>query len=549
MIAKRIARDKATSNFGRLGRYILEAKTEAASILWTRTAEYILDANGTGEKVAWSRISNCAADIPVLAIEEIQVTQANNTRAKSDKTYHLVVSFREGEKPTREQLEDIEDTICERLGYQEHQRMSAVHQDTENLHIHIAINKVHPSTFHCIEPYYDHYKLNSLCRELEIKHGLEPDNRIEHTRVSGRAGDMEAFAGQDSLLRWAKENVAESLLECLQTSSSWQTVHKTLARYGLEIRPRGAGLVIGLPGDKLAVKASSIDRSFSMKSLTGRLGAYEAPNTPLEEIIPEKRYEKGVNAQGKVKEQLYQDFQQQRQVAIKAKDEALTQLRQEHQQYAEELRTWYEERFQSVKADSTLSPQEKREARQILRQQREDDFAKRRQLEKEQRRAFIESQAIPTWQSFLQEAAGQGNAAALITLRSRWRRQQRMSADLLRCKNVEDARHIVYRDLKPQVRKNGEIIYRVQDGGLVMDEADQVRVAEVTAGAALLALSLADERFIGQALIVEGTSDFKRQVVQMACKQGMNVRFADIELDREHRKMRQELEKMAERVI
>jgi hypothetical protein len=532
MIAKRIAREKATSDFGRLGRYILEAKNETASILWTRTAEYILDAKGHGEKVAWSRISNCTAEIPVLAIEEIQVTQANNTRAKSDKTYHLVVSFREGEKPTREQVEDIEDTICERLGYQEHQRISAVHQDTENLHIHIAINKVHPGTLRCIEPYYDHYKLNALCRELEIKHGLESDNRIEQTRISGRAGDMEAYAGQDSLMRWVKENVAESLLECLRTSATWQTIHQALARYGLEIRPRGAGLVIGLPGDKLAVKASSIDRSLSMKALTDSLGPFEAPDESLEKIKPEKRYEKGINTQTNGHEQLFEDYQQQRQAAIKAKDESLTQLRQEHQQYADDLRGWYQERFQSVKADGTLSSQEKREARQKLRQQRQEDFAKSRQREKEQRRTLAESHAIPTWQSFLQEAAGQGNPTALTALRSRRKRQQRMGADLLRCKNAEEARHIVFRDLKPQVRKNGEISYRVQDGGLVLDESDQVRVVEVTAGAAFLALSLADARFKGQALVVEGSVEFKRQIVDMAKKQGLEIRFADPVLEK-----------------
>ncbi len=62
-----------------------------------------------GEKVAWARATNCRTDDPGWAVKEILLTQARNTRSRSDKSYHLVVSFPEGEKPTRTQIEDIED--------------------------------------------------------------------------------------------------------------------------------------------------------------------------------------------------------------------------------------------------------------------------------------------------------------------------------------------------------------------------------------------------------------------------------------------------------
>ena len=172
MISKRIDRAGKTSSFERLGHYVLEAKTPDAPILWTRTAEYVVDLKGGGEKVLWSRISNCEAELPVLAIAEIEATQAQNTRSKADKTYHLVISFPEEETPTREQLEDIEDILCQTLGFEEHQRISAVHQDTENMHLHVAINKVHPQTLKVLEPYRDYYIRDKTCRMLEQKHGL-----------------------------------------------------------------------------------------------------------------------------------------------------------------------------------------------------------------------------------------------------------------------------------------------------------------------------------------------------------------------------------------
>ena len=70
--------------------------------------------------------------------------KALNVRAKGDKTYHLVVSFPPGEHPTADQLRDIEDELCAAIGLADHQRISAVHTDTDHLHIHVAISKIHP---------------------------------------------------------------------------------------------------------------------------------------------------------------------------------------------------------------------------------------------------------------------------------------------------------------------------------------------------------------------------------------------------------------------
>jgi hypothetical protein len=93
--------------------------------------------------LAEPRATNCHTDDPGWVVKEILATQARNTRSLGEKSYHLVVSFPEGEKPTREQIEDIEDRLCAALGFEEHQRVSAVHQNTDNWHFRIAINKVH----------------------------------------------------------------------------------------------------------------------------------------------------------------------------------------------------------------------------------------------------------------------------------------------------------------------------------------------------------------------------------------------------------------------
>jgi hypothetical protein len=54
-----------------------------------------------------------------------------NTRAKSDRPYHLLISLRAGKKPDAQTLRVIEERFCKELGYAEHQRVSVVHHDTD----------------------------------------------------------------------------------------------------------------------------------------------------------------------------------------------------------------------------------------------------------------------------------------------------------------------------------------------------------------------------------------------------------------------------------
>ena len=100
MIAKRIMAPKGGAGFGRLGAYVLNARAGVDPASWTRLNAYILDSSHAGEKVAWARVTNCQTSDPGWAVKEILATQAHNTRSRSDKNYHLVVSFPEGERPT-----------------------------------------------------------------------------------------------------------------------------------------------------------------------------------------------------------------------------------------------------------------------------------------------------------------------------------------------------------------------------------------------------------------------------------------------------------------
>ncbi|MDN0096254.1 plasmid mobilization protein [Yersinia rohdei] len=68
---------------------------------------------------------------------------------------------------------------------------------------------------------------------------------------------------------------------------------------------------------------------------------------------------------------------------------------------------------------------------------------------------------------------------------------------------------------KPKAQKDGTIAYSTIDCGMVIDWKTHVQSQKATTGAALVALELASKRFEGQALIVEGTDEFRLEVAQL----------------------------------
>ncbi len=542
MISKRIDRKLKTSDFDRLGRYVLEAKNDAATILWTRTAEYVVDlkAETEGEKVLWYRLSNCEAEIPAMAIAEVLVTQSQNTRSQADKTYHCVISFPEGEQPSRAQLEDIEDQMCEALGLAEHQRISAVHQDTDNIHLHLAINKVHPATFKLHEPYRDYYVRDKTCRALELKHGLTVDNGMGQGQRYGKAQVLEAHTGERTLLGWIQTEAKPALVQAVQEEKNWDALHQVMAEHGLIIKPRGAGLVITLADGSMGVKASSVDQSLSFKSLTERFGVYVPPENVQSPVTkqenPKMTYQKGPKQTDEAAQELYTSFQSQKQSAWLAKSQLKERLATEKERFAQHLKVWHAQERLKIK-QSSLTSQAKRLAYQQLAQNRESALQAQRETVKRQKQNLKALRPAPTWEEFLIQQAEQGSSKALELLRHRKAKQANFEKALLTADDLTQAKQLIYQDLKPFIRKNGDLIYQVQDGGAVTDEKQWVSVSTVTTGSAILALTIAAERFQNHPLDVQGSPEFKRQIVQLAAQHNMAVTFKDGALEQERQQL------------
>jgi hypothetical protein len=251
-------------------------------------ADYMTDDQGNDFRVGQVTITNCLATEHEWAALEMTATQKMNTRAKSDKTYHLIISFREGEKPEVETLQKIETQLVGALGYANHQRLSVVHHDTDNLHVHVAINKIHPVNYTLHEPYYDYRILAKECAAIELEFGLEHDNHEPNRRVAeAKAADMTAHTGAISLITWIKEHAADEL----EKAESWVAFSNVLAENSLQLKQRANGFVF-LADEGTRCKASSVSRTLSKPALEKRLGPLPERLAELAVAPDQKQVEK-----------------------------------------------------------------------------------------------------------------------------------------------------------------------------------------------------------------------------------------------------------------
>ncbi|EJM3926431.1 relaxase/mobilization nuclease domain-containing protein, partial [Salmonella enterica] len=119
---------------------------------------------------------NCTSLETAAADMEYIAQQAHYAKDNTDPVFHYILSWQAHESPRPEQIYDSVRHTLKSLGLGEHQYVSAVHTDTDNLHVHVAVNRVHPVTgyLNCLS--WSQEKLSRACRELELKHGFAPDN-------------------------------------------------------------------------------------------------------------------------------------------------------------------------------------------------------------------------------------------------------------------------------------------------------------------------------------------------------------------------------------
>lgn len=323
MIAKVIPAKAGTRTFGQLVDYVAAENRlerprgrEFDDLVRYVGRENVVD-RATGEVIAKavSIETQGVASLRTAAVEmDAVAAQCRRLRAPAD--YHLVLSWQEGEHPTADQAFAAGRHALGALDMGEHQYVMAVHGDTANVHLHVAVNRVHPVTYRAVSPFYDYIKLDRAMREIELEQGWAHDRgpavatergvvlafkEQTHGReldrpaqISSKARDFAAWSGERPFTEWVQEAAPALKATLAREGVGLDDVQRTLDAFGLELRAKGSGLVVVHHEDpSLVAKASQVARFLSREQLEQRVGpladrvpVFKAPERAVERMVP-----------------------------------------------------------------------------------------------------------------------------------------------------------------------------------------------------------------------------------------------------------------------
>ena len=209
---------------------------------------------------------------------------------------HWVFSWPEGEQPTPRQVDELVVFFLKEMGLEGHQAIYGLHNDTENYHVHIAVNRVHPETLKVVRVNkgFDIRQAQKTRALIEKMQGWSPLENAPYVvteegelarrmtpqepKPTAKAVEFELATGEKSAQRIAQERGHA----IIKNAKSWDELHTGLKEIGLRFEKKGSGAIIWV--GETAVKASSVDRSFSMGKLVKRLGDFVAGK--YEEALP-----------------------------------------------------------------------------------------------------------------------------------------------------------------------------------------------------------------------------------------------------------------------
>lgn len=286
MIVKRVKADKVKDkgeHIAHLIKYITNDKPNANELDWR-----------VGQVITRGFMST---DLPTQ-IAEMQWLAAECVRSKNPLN-HYVMSWREGEHPTDAQAEAAVDIFTDQLGLTGCQVIAALHTDTENRHLHIAVNRIHQETLAAIEinKGFDREAAHQAIARIEHAQGWTPekgarfvvgaDGELVSTKkpkpeaqpLPGGATDFEIRTGEQSHARQAIEAAGD----VFKNAASWDALHQELHGLGMKYTRVGSGAVIEFEGEIL--KASTVSRSASFPKLQKKLGEYEPAGASINDYF------------------------------------------------------------------------------------------------------------------------------------------------------------------------------------------------------------------------------------------------------------------------
>ncbi len=252
-------------------------------------------------------------DISSASIEMNSVA-ARNTRCR-DPAFHFVLTWPEHERPQQNKIFDAAEHAIRSLGLGEHQYVLAVHVNTDNIHCHGAVNRIHPDTYKSKNIEWAKKTLHLAARQSEVKHGwtnengiyivrlndqnqkyivLNPDHdhTIPHAHLNDeQESELPAWHDPDNLDSWLKSKISRDLKQALPKIASWHALHAWLSNHDITLSDSGGGgmrlhVTSQETGEVVDLPASKGLRILKRSELEHRWGKF-TNEQPIPRIVPD----------------------------------------------------------------------------------------------------------------------------------------------------------------------------------------------------------------------------------------------------------------------
>ena len=476
-----------------------------------------------------------------------------------DPVEHYVLSWREGERPTPVHIEKTVDLLLDEFGMKGHQCFYGLHQDTDNFHLHVMLNRADPLSGRAerINKGFDVEALHRAVARIEHDQGWSREEHGRYTiendtivltaapdrkssRKPSRIRDAERRTGKKSALSVAQERV----LAIAQGAADWQDFHGKLADQGMEYRLRGAGAVL-LVGE-IPVKPSEVDRPLGLSALKKRWGAFEPPGpniekkaAPAPEPVNDTAKALGFGDYAKARRFHYASRKE-------AKDELNRRIEQERKVLFERQR---EERKTTFEGSWKGRGTELNALRSILAAKQAGARAELQDKTKDLRKQFSTEYPqgfFPDFEEWVRKTRGKEAA-------ERYRHngknydvpmEIRPAAPVKR----QDPEPQDIRDYLPEVFGR-EVRYSNGQGKMAfIDSGPKIRVFDQSDASVLAALQLAQQKY-GKNLVLTGPAEFQAKALQLAVRNNITIANPELQeqIQREKKRIVSERDQLRKR--
>ena len=502
------------------------------------------DAGGGDERVEHRGATNLLNIDHAGQVQEIS-DLAEAARRSPQPVQHWILSWRSGEQPTAAQADEAVRLFLTEMGLGNHQCIYALHRNTDNHHLHLAVNRVHPETERVVtvNGRFDIEVAHRAIARIERAQGWQREeggryrvlNSGEVQRTIKPAGpsdrapatparDFENMTGQKSAQRIAIEEGAP----VLRQARHWDEVHARLAERGMRFERKGSGAVLWVAA--VAVKASTAGRDCSMSALEKRLGDFTPPGDdvvvrPLSPA-PVDPTARGWNA--------YSAERKAHGAEKKAAQDALR--RQQRKDWDEMLARHREERRESLDRDWRGRRDALNAMRSMLAARQAQEKAELRERHDVERAVSRERfPASPPFETWLRDRGSP-------ELADKWRFRDRTPAMIVGDR-ADPARPRDIRAFAAEVR-GWEVLYRRLDAPTrapsFSDRGREIRIHDLRRDSVLAALQLSAQKW--GTFQVFGSDDYKRLCVDLAATNGFRITNPELQ-EAIEAKRRQEIER------